>query len=151
MLYKIDGHFPPQASPQNPTSLPPCIEANWKQAFAPRVAHFQSESLEGQLDCSFRSIRTMWNIHAFNHRVTALSMAFLASAGLICFALSGLSCEYLELQARPDRFLMSPAGIEFEGETLAFLGVQCYPEPLPQFGTNSTISSPPSPIPRAAR
>jgi hypothetical protein len=67
----------------------------------------------------------MGNVHAFAHRVTALSMACLASAGLILCSLSGFGCSFLVVNAKPDRSVMTPRGQEFLGQEMAFLGVQC--------------------------
>mmetsp|Transcript_28005 Transcript_28005/g.31447 ORF Transcript_28005/g.31447 Transcript_28005/m.31447 type:complete len:653 (+) Transcript_28005:155-2113(+) len=65
------------------------------------------------------------NIHAFAHRLTALSMAFLASTGLIFCALSGFGCSFIEIQSLPGRNIGNFNGEVFEDLQTAFMGVQC--------------------------
>jgi hypothetical protein len=67
----------------------------------------------------------MGNVHAFAHRVIAISMACLASAGLILCALSGFNCSFLSINAQPGRHVMTPWGQEFVNQELAFIGVKC--------------------------
>jgi len=65
------------------------------------------------------------NVHAFAHRLTALSMACLASAGLIFCALSGFGCSFIEINALEGRSVGNANGDEFENVEKAYLGVQC--------------------------
>ncbi len=65
------------------------------------------------------------NVHAFAHRLTALSMAFLASAGLIFCALSGLGCSFIEIKALKGQSIGNANGDVFEDADKAYLGVQC--------------------------
>ena len=68
----------------------------------------------------------MGNVHAFAHRVTALSMAVLASAGVIFCALAGFSCDYLTIEAQPGRAILTPSGIALSGvDESASIGVFC--------------------------
>lgn len=67
----------------------------------------------------------MGNVHAFAHRVTALSMACLASGGLILNALGGTSCSFLAVDATFGGNVMTPWGNEFVGQDLAYIGVRC--------------------------
>jgi len=71
----------------------------------------------------------MGNVHSFAHRLTALSMACLASAGLIFCALGGFSCSFVQVQAKPERTVMTYTGEEFDTQ-IAFLGVQCQDTPF---------------------
>jgi len=65
------------------------------------------------------------NVHAFAHRLTALSMACLASAGVIFYALSGLGCSFIQIQALEGRSIGNTNGDVYENEETAYLGVQC--------------------------
>jgi hypothetical protein len=65
------------------------------------------------------------NIHAFAHRLTALSMACLASAGVIFCALSGLGCSFIQIQALDGRSIGNTNGDVYENDETAYLGVQC--------------------------
>lgn len=67
----------------------------------------------------------MGNVHSFAHRVTALSMACLSSAGVIFCFLSGFSCHFLKIKALPDQTISTPSGLVFAGETTANCGIQC--------------------------
>lgn len=63
-------------------------------------------------------------------RMTAVSMACLASAGLIMSSLAGFSCSFVTLRAVPSRDLMTSMGEIFVGEELAYIGVQCEESPF---------------------
>ena len=65
------------------------------------------------------------NVHAFAHRLTALSMACLASAGIIFCALSGLGCSFIQIQAFKGQSVGNANGDVFEDAETAYLGVQC--------------------------
>jgi hypothetical protein len=67
----------------------------------------------------------MGNVHALSHRVTALSMACLSSAGLILAVLAGLNCSFLAITAEPDRNLMNPDGVELASIDVVQAGVLC--------------------------
>jgi hypothetical protein len=71
----------------------------------------------------------MGNVHSCALRLTALSMAFLASAAFIFCALAGFSCKFVQINAEPGRYVL-PAGDEesiFESndQEVAYIGVQC--------------------------
>ena len=65
------------------------------------------------------------NVHAFAHRLTALSMACLASAALIFCALSGLGCSYVEIGAFEGKSVGNAYGEVFQNANTAYIGVQC--------------------------
>jgi hypothetical protein len=67
----------------------------------------------------------MGNVHALAHRVTALSMACLSTAGVIMCAISGFSCSYLSIAALPVRNIMTHEGQEFVGIPSMDIGVLC--------------------------
>jgi hypothetical protein len=68
----------------------------------------------------------MGNVHALAHRVTALSMACLASAALILVTLAGTHCSFVSIHALPDHQLQTPSGYEFPLDyTVAYIGVHC--------------------------
>lgn len=71
----------------------------------------------------------MGNVHSFAHRLTALSMACLASAGLIFCALGGFNCSFVQVQAQPDRNLMNSEGEIFDAQ-VGYFGVQCEDSPF---------------------
>ena len=71
----------------------------------------------------------MGNVHSFAHRLTALSMACLASAALIFCTLGGLSCSFVQVQAKEDRNLISSTGEEFDAQ-VGYFGVQCEDSPF---------------------
>jgi hypothetical protein len=56
-------------------------------------------------------------------------MAFLASAGLIFCTLGGLSCSFVQVQAKPDRNLISSTGEVFDAQ-VGYFGVQCEDSPF---------------------
>ena len=65
------------------------------------------------------------NIHALAHRLTALSMACLASTGFIFCTLSGFGCSFVQIQAMEGRSIGTASGKEFENLETAYLGVKC--------------------------
>lgn len=67
----------------------------------------------------------MGNVHALAHRVTALSMACLSSAALTLLTLAGTHCSFVEVKAKPNRYLMTPNKTELTGLEQAYIGVTC--------------------------
>mmetsp|Transcript_1420 Transcript_1420/g.2869 ORF Transcript_1420/g.2869 Transcript_1420/m.2869 type:complete len:286 (-) Transcript_1420:281-1138(-) len=65
------------------------------------------------------------NIHALAHRLTALSMACLASTGFIFCILSGFGCSFVQIQALEGKIIGTASGGEFENLETAYLGVRC--------------------------
>jgi len=65
------------------------------------------------------------NIHAFAHRLTAISMACLASAGFIFCALSGFGCSFIQIQALKGRSIGNVFGDVYDDVETIYLGVQC--------------------------
>lgn len=72
----------------------------------------------------------MGNVHSLALRLTALSMACLASAGFIFCALAGFGCNFVQINAKQGRVVLPP----WEEETIvsnnniqevAYIGVQC--------------------------
>ena len=61
----------------------------------------------------------------FSHRASAISMACLASVGLILGTLSGFNCSFISINAEPERSVMTPEGLEFVGQEVANFGVYC--------------------------
>ena len=68
------------------------------------------------------------NIHALAHRLTALSMAFLASAALTLCVLAGFGCSFVEIRALERESVGASNGADFEDLDTAYLGVRCLSE-----------------------
>lgn len=66
----------------------------------------------------------MGNTHAFHHRVPALSTACLSTSALVFATLSGTSCSFLEINAKPDMLLLSSDEIQLMIDS-AGIGVLC--------------------------
>jgi len=75
-------------------------------------------------------LATMWNVHAISHRITALSMAFLSTGAVILCSMAGFGCSFVEINAEPDRNLMTPGGEVLSGSTVEMLGVTCDDSPF---------------------
>ncbi len=86
---------------------------------------FMPISLLFIIDFAYQLHRTMGNVHALAHRVTAMSVAVLATAGFIFCLLAGFGCNYLSVNPMPGRVVITPDGLEFATEDSAYLGIQC--------------------------
>ncbi|KAG7367936.1 hypothetical protein IV203_030679 [Nitzschia inconspicua] len=71
----------------------------------------------------------MGTAHSLAHRLTALSMACFASAGIIFSIFAGLSCSFVQVAAQPGSNLMSANGDLFDAQ-VAFFGVMCRDSPF---------------------
>lgn len=67
----------------------------------------------------------MWNVHALAHRLTAVSVSCLATAGFVFGLLGGFSCDYVKVHPMPERVVVTPNGLEYANDTSASIGVQC--------------------------
>ena len=84
----------------------------------------------------------MGNIHGFAHRLTALSMACLASAAFTFCCLSGFGCSFIEIQSFSGRSIgNSSSGEVFDNLHVAHFGVQCTSGTDDIFRTNNSSSS----------
>lgn len=77
----------------------------------------------------FENSFTMGTAHSFAHRLTALSMACLASAGIIFSIFAGMSCSFVQVQAKPGRNVMTATGDLFDAQ-VGFFGVMCVESPF---------------------
>jgi hypothetical protein len=66
----------------------------------------------------------MGTSHSFAHRLTALSMACLASAAIIFSVFAGLSCSFVQVQAKSGRNVMTATGDLLDVQ-VGYLGVMC--------------------------
>jgi hypothetical protein len=71
----------------------------------------------------------MMNIHSLSHRLTVLSMAFLASAALIFCGLGGYNCSFVQVKAQQGRNVATLYGEVFDTD-VAYIGVQCVDTPF---------------------
>jgi hypothetical protein len=71
----------------------------------------------------------MGTSHSFGHRLTALSMACLASAAMIFSAFAGFSCSFVQVQGKPGRNIMTATGDLFDVD-VGYFGVMCEESPF---------------------
>lgn len=67
----------------------------------------------------------MGNTHAFVHRIPAIFAASLGCCALALLALSGITCDFLEIRAKDGHLLYIPNSSEAPKDTVTYLGVIC--------------------------